>query len=170
MVPERGGAWRAAGQALAYALFAAFVGFFAVRPAWTHLGPGEAVVKVSIVHRGKPLGECRERSEEELARLPPNMRVKVVCPRERSPLELEVWLDGRLLHREVKAPSGLHHDGPSYIYHRFVVPAGEHVLRVRLRDSVRTEGYPYDRSERVRLDPGRALAVDFDPAEGIRFR
>ena len=51
-----------------------------------------------------------------------------------------------------------------------MVPAGEHVLRVRLRDSVRTEGYPYDRSERVRLDPGRALAVDFDPAEGIRFR
>ncbi len=161
---------RMLGQALAYAAFAAFVGLFAVRPAWTRLPPDTAELKVSIVHRGQPVGECRERTEEELARLPPNMRIRVVCPRERSPLELEIYLDGRLLHREIKAPSGLRHDGPAYIYHRFAVPAGEHIVRVRLRDSVRVEGYPYEREERVRLDPGRSLAVDFDPLQGIRFR
>lgn len=160
---------RMLGQALAYAAFAAFVGLFAVRPAWTHLPPDAAELKVSIVHRGQPVGECRERTEEELARLPPNMRIRVVCPRERSPLELEIYLDGRLLHREIKAPSGLQHDGPAYIYRRFTLPAGERTVRVRLRDSVRVQGYPYDREERVRLDPGRSLAVDFDPAQGILF-
>ena len=72
-------------QALLYAAFAAVVGYFATAPVYRHLPADQALIKLSFSHSGKLLAECRQRSPEELAKMPPNMRAPMDCPRERPP-------------------------------------------------------------------------------------
>jgi len=55
-------------------------------------------VRLSFSHGAKPSAPCRERTDEELAKLPPNMRVRLECPRERSPVRVEIEMDGKLLY------------------------------------------------------------------------
>lgn len=157
------------GQAALYGIFALIIGVFATWPPYRHLPPDEALIKLSFSHHGQPVSECRERSAEELAKLPPNMRVSRVCPRERSPVAVEIDLDGAPLYRDVIAPSGLSRDGASTVYRRFPVKAGEHDLAVRLKDSVRASGYTHVRSERVRLQPAQILVVDLSADKGGLF-
>ena len=160
-----------AAQAVLYALFAAAIGWFSFHPRSRQLEPDQALLKLSFSHPGQLREECRQRSAEELEKLPPNMRQALDCPRERSPVSIELALDGALLTREVVRPAGVARDGPSTLYARFVVPAGEHRLSVRINDSVREAGFNHVREEEVELDPGRILVVDFDPGKGgILFR
>ena len=42
------------------------------------------------------------------------------------------------------------------------MPVGVHQVRVRLRDSNRSEGFDYVREEQVELRPAEILVVDFD--------
>jgi hypothetical protein len=58
-------------------------------------------------------------------------------------------------------PTGLSKDGPSHIYQRFAVPAGNHVLVARLRDTNRSEGFDYNARFDVTLAPAQNLALDF---------
>ena len=154
------------GQACLYALFAAAVGWFSSRPTYQHLAPDQALLKLSFSHPGQLRAECRERSAAELARLPPNMRQTLDCPRERSPVTVEIALDGQVLARRVAQPAGLSHDGPSTLYARFLVPAGERHLAVHVNDSVRVSGFNHVREQTVQFVPGRIVVVDFDPAKG----
>jgi len=154
------------GQVLLYGLFAAAIGVFSHWPRYHPLAPGEAVIKVSFIHTGKPVGDCRPLTKEELARLPPNMRAPTVCPRERSPVTVQVILDGRMVLDHSAKPSGLSKDGASAIYARLVVPAGERMLDVRISDDVRAKGPTYEREASVRLVQGQVLVIDFDPSQG----
>ena len=155
-----------AGQAVLYALFALTIGFFSNYPRYRNLPPDEALLKLSFSHPGQLKAECRRRTPEELAALAPNMRNPLDCPRERSPVTVELALDGKLIARREIEPAGLSKDGPSTIYARFAVPAGEHRLSVKLDDSVREPGFNYERDEVVRLQPGRVVVVDFNPEKG----
>jgi hypothetical protein len=138
---------------------------------YRHLSEDEALLKLSFSHPGQLRGDCRRRMPEELQRLAPNMRQEMDCPRERSPVTVELHLDGTMLVRKEVRPAGVSRDGPSTYYARFAVPAGEHRLAVRIDDSARVPGFNHERDEAVRLDPGRILVVDFDPARGgILFR
>lgn len=154
------------GQVVLYALFAATVGWFSSHPRYRPLGPDAALLKVSFSHPGQLKAECHRRSEEELAKLAPNMRAALACPRARSPVTVELALDDRLLTHRTVRPAGLSQDGPSTLYERFEIPSGPHKLSVRINDSVRVEGYNYVREETVKLQPGRVLVVDFEPAKG----
>ena len=156
-----------AGQLALYAAFAAFIGVFASFPVYRHLAADEALVKLSFSHAGQLAHECRRRSPEELAKLPPNMRVALDCPRERSPVTVELALDGRLLAQRIAKPAGLAHDGAATLYERFVIPAGEHDLSVKFNDDRRVAGATYARETRVRLNPGQVLVVDFNPEKGV---
>lgn len=150
------------GQALLYALFAGFIGFFSTRPTYRPLPPAHALLKLSVSHAGALKADCHRRSQEELDKLPPNMRVPTDCPRERSPLVIELALDGRVLHAETAAPSGLARDGAATVYRRFVVPAGPHRIAVRLNDDVRVAGFNHQREADLDLVPGQVLVIDFD--------
>ena len=155
-----------AGQALLYALFAAFIGYFSAYPRYRHLDEREALIKLSFSHPGRLKADCRPRTAEELARLAPNMRMPVDCPRERSPVRVELKLDDKVIAEREVRPAGLARDGASTVYARFPVESGEHRLSVRINDDVRVEGFNHTREDRVRLQPGRVLVVDFDPAKG----
>lgn len=155
------------GQAVAYALLMAFVGYFATSPAYTYVDPQtKSVVKLSLAHAGKIVGECREISAEQRKRFPPGARIPQDCPRERSDITIEFRLDGELVFSKVIPPTGLSRDGAAYVYETFEVPAGEHQLEVRMRDDIRTAGFDHVRDETVTLEGGRMLVVDFMPERG----
>jgi hypothetical protein len=154
------------GQVLLYGTFAGFLGVFSSHPTYRHLARDEAVLKLSFSHAGQLAHECRRRTPEELAKLAPNMRTPMDCPRERSPIMVELAMDGQVLARREIAPAGLSKDGASTLYERFVVPAGEHRLSVKFSDNIRTPGFNYVSDERVQLHPAQVVVVDFNPARG----
>ena len=154
------------GQALLYGLFALIIGYFSSSPPYRHLPADQALIKLSFSHEGKLVSACRQRTAEELAKLAPNMRAPMDCPRERSPVTVEIDLDGTPAYRHVATPSGLSKDGASTVYHRFPVHAGEHRLAIRLNDDARATGFNYRREEIVTLRPGKVLVIDFDREAG----
>ena len=154
------------GQAVLYAAFAVVIGLFSRWPTYHHLPPDEALIKVSFTHTGKPIGDCVRQSAEELAKLPPNMRAPSKCPRERSPVRIEVDIDGSARVQRVAPPSGLSKDGASAVYERLQVPAGEHRITVRLNDDARHAGPTAEREATVSLAPAQVLVIDFNAAEG----
>jgi hypothetical protein len=158
--------WRSVlAQVPAYAAFAAFIGYFSAAPAYRHLEPGLAVVKLSLSHAGERKQECRTRTPEELAKLAPNMRAQLDCPRERSDVRVELDMDGKPLARVSARPSGLRNDLPSTVYRRFEVPGGRHTFRARLADSASGE-FRHQREVTLDLAPGGVLVVDFVASKG----
>jgi hypothetical protein len=158
------GAW--IGQVLLYGLFALAIGVFSQWPPYRHLGDDQALIKLSFSRVGKPVGDCRTLSPAELAKLPPNMRAPTSCPRERSPVTVEVDLDGTTVLKRIAPPTGLSKDGASAVYERLVVPAGEHRITVRLSDDVRARDHAYQHESTVKLVPGQVLVIDFDAGKG----
>jgi hypothetical protein len=157
-------------QLLLYVPLMFIIGYFSSYPRFTHLPEDRALLRLSFSHAGERLHECRQRSPEELANLSPNMRAQLDCPRERSPLQVEVDLDDKLLFRIEAQPSGLRHDGASTVYRRLELPTGTHRVAVRLRDRA---GGSFNRVGEVTVDlrPGATLLVDFDAQRGgFRFR
>ncbi len=164
--PARLGPAAWVGQGLLYGLFAAAIGVFSHWPPYHPLQADQALIKVSFSRVGKPVGDCRVLSADELAKLPPNMREPTRCPRERSPLIVAVDIDGVTRLRRSAAPSGLARDGASALYERLVVPAGERRIAVRLSDDVRARDAGYHREATVTLAPGQVLVIDFDAERG----
>ena len=152
-------------QLALYLPFVALIGYFSHAPRYAVLQPGEALVRLSFVHAAERKAPCRERSAAELAKLAPNMRAALDCPRERAPLLVELEFDGAVVFRRTVPPAGLQHDGNATVYHRLPVPAGRHRIVARLRD--RAEGdFNYVREATLDLSPGAALLIDFIPAQG----
>ena len=60
------------GQALLYGSFALVVGVFSRWPSYHPLSPNEAQIKVSFIHHGARIAECRPYTAEELAKLTQN--------------------------------------------------------------------------------------------------
>jgi hypothetical protein len=154
------------GQLLAYAAFAAFIGYFSFAPTYQHFDPDLALIKLSFSHAGARKVPCRQRTAEELAALAPNMRRTTVCSRERIDLLVELMVDDKVLYRAALRPAGLARDGASAVYRRFPIAAGSHVVTVRLRDSVREQGFDHVHSGTVELTRGQNFVIDFKPARG----
>jgi hypothetical protein len=154
------------GQGLFYAMFVAVIGFFSTSPAYTHLPPDETLIKLSFRHAGQLIGECRELSAEELAKLPAYKRKGTMeCPRERADVVVELELDGKQLLYEILRPTGWAHSSTSNIYRRIPVKAGKHNLKARLRDYA-GDDFKYTHEETVNLAPGRIIVIDFNAATG----
>lgn len=153
-------ALRYLGQACAYALFAAVLAYFSTSPVYQQLPDDYALVKLSFSHAAQRKEPCRERSAEELAKLPRNMRIAKDCPRERSNVVVDLEMDGQQLYHAVLPPSGLAHDGACSVYRRLPVRAGAHRFVARLKDTEQA-GFGYVREEAVSLNAGRVLVIDF---------
>lgn len=147
------------GVALVVALFSAW-------PSWRTLPEDTALLRLSFTHGGDRSASCRDRTPEELAELPPNMRRKQVCDRRRPPVYVELEIDGALAFAEALPPRGIAGSGPSQVYERFLLPAGRHDIDVRLRDRPTSEGFDYAAQTRVTLAPAESLVIDFRPEAG----
>ncbi len=155
------------GQVILYGAFAAFIGYFASSPKYRQIPDDTALIKLSISHLGDR--ECRKRTPEELAKLPPNMRAPMDCPRERSDIKLEADLDGQPVFRTVMHPTGLYKDGVSTVYKRFEVKAGSHQLAVRMNDNLVKPGFNFVKEAAITLKPGQVMVIDFNPDQGGLF-
>jgi hypothetical protein len=154
-------------QALCYALFFLPLVWLTSAPAYQQLPPELAVIKLAVRHAGAIIGECTALTSEEYADLPANMQRVETCPRERSPLRLQLLLDGETLYRESVPASGLHNDGVSSMYHRFELAAGSHHLRVLMNDDQAVAGDTWELSRDIELVPAQVLVVSF--REGFRL-
>jgi len=158
-------ALRIAAQLALYVPLMALIGYFSSAPTFSPVGANEALLRLSFLHAAQRKQPCRERSAEELARLAPNMRAALDCPRERAPLFVELELDGKVVLRREVPPAGFKRDGNATVYHRLPVPSGRHRIAVRLRDRP-GEGFDFAREETIELAPGRVLLIDFVAARG----
>jgi hypothetical protein len=145
---------------------AAFAAAFSNAPAYRQIADDTGVIKLSFSHQADRSQECRRRTPEELAKLPPNMRKLMDCPRTRRGISAEFEIDGVMVFSGEISPSGLAKDGPSQIYRRFTVPAGSHTVTARLRDTPRPAGFDHELTETVTVAPGQSLALDFRPEHG----
>ena len=159
------------GQIAATAALLAVVCYLASGPGYRYFGPEEALVKLSITHATQRREACHRRTKEELEKLPPNMRAANQCSRERVPMELAIEVDGKRVMAATAQPAGLSKDSAASVYRLFRVPAGRHTLAVRMRDSLRSEGYDFTAEQVVEMKPHAVLVVDFDDdAQAFRFR
>jgi len=157
---------RFGGQVVLYGLFAVVVGYFSTAPVYRHLEPNQGLLRLSFRHPGKFISDCRQRSAEELAKLPPQLRAQLDCPRQRSAVRVRLELDGHTLYDERFEPAGLRKDGAASAYRRLPIAAGEHRLRVQVNDDQRVQGFGYERDERVTVKPGQVVLVDFVAERG----
>lgn len=149
-------------QIFYYSLFMVLVWYFSIKPAYHHLDKDQAVIILSFVHATKVREACRKLTQEELMKLAPNMRLQLDCPRERSPLVLEVSLDQDVITQEKVDPPGFHKDQGVSFFQRVKVSAGEHKLRIWMNDDVNVKGATHQYEQIVNLKPEQQLLVDFD--------
>lgn len=152
-------------QILNYTFFMALVWYFSFSPAYVRLAPDEAMITLALSHAGKPAHECRKKSQEEMAELPPNMRVLEECPRERSAVKIEVLMDDTPVIDEIVDPPGLYKDQGVDIYQSVKVPKGEHMLEIRMNDNARVEGPTHQYQQAVSLEPAQLLVIQFNNAQ-----
>ena len=98
--------------------------------------------------------------------MPFKERKPTSCERGRWPVYVELDLDGQPLYRGTHEPAGLWNDGPSAVYERFEIPAGQHRIEARLRDDGRTSGWTHQASKLVEIGPGQNFVIDFIGTEG----
>ncbi|HMB60900.1 MAG TPA: 4Fe-4S binding protein, partial [Xanthomonadales bacterium] len=147
---------------IAYGLFAITASAFSAWPAFSLIKPGQAIVSLSFSHAGQRVEECIRLSQEELNKLPPNMRKPSNCPRERRPVQVEFRVDGETVYQQVRPPSGVWNDGESTVYARIPVYAGTHHLFIGLNDSGTDNKFDYELAAEVELKPEQHVVVEFD--------
>jgi hypothetical protein len=157
---------RLVGQFIVIAALFAIVAAFSDWPVYRQIPRGSAIVMLSFVHSADRKAECRRLTPEEIQKLPPNMRRVEVCPRGRRPIYVELDLGGRTVLRANLPPTGIAGDGPSKVYKRFVVPAGNYDVAVRMRDTPRTDGFDHERRGTVTLAADQMFVVDFRSESG----
>jgi len=149
-------------EILMYAVFSVVVGALSVWPSYELVDENHAIVSLVFSHAGERIGECRTYSQEELNKLPPNMRKPADCPRERHPVRVELRSGDQVLYQETLPPSGIWADGKASIYQRIVVPSGTQELFVGMNDTGGQTGFDYEESTTLDLAPGRNLVIRFD--------
>lgn len=154
-------------QAFNYTIFIALIGYFATSPSIRILAEDEAIITIAFAHAGESREPCRKLSNEELAKLPPNMRKPEDCPRERSPVVIEASLDGKTLYNTSLQPPGIFKDGGVNVYFSRRIPAGNHQFEIKMDDSVRKQGFNHSYEQEINIEPAQIMLVNFEPHKGF---
>ncbi|MDH5485417.1 MAG: hypothetical protein OEY43_09315 [Gammaproteobacteria bacterium] len=148
-------------QFLNYSLFMALVWYFSISPVYHQLDEDQAMITFTLGHVGKHVTPCVKTSQEELLKLPPNMRKPMSCTRERSPIVMKIQLDDMVIFEKVGLPKGLYKDQGIDVYQNIRVPAGSHRLLAWLNDDVNVEGPIYKYEQDITLKPEQHLVIEF---------
>ncbi len=156
-------------QIFNYTVFMGLVWYFSIYPPYHQLKENQAMITFTLGHVGKRVKKCRKLGQEELLKLPPNMRKPMDCPRERSPITMELQMDGKVIFRKTAEPLGFFRDQGADVYQNIKVPAGKHRLLVWINDDINVKGPIYRLEQNVRLKPEQHMIVEFN-SETSRFR
>jgi quinol-cytochrome oxidoreductase complex cytochrome b subunit/coenzyme F420-reducing hydrogenase delta subunit len=162
VVPKRARPMAYVLAGIAYVVFFVVVGWFSVWPRFSLIGEDQAMVSLSFSHAGKRIRECRRLTQEELDRLPPNMRKPEDCPRERLPVRVLFTVDDRSLYEASLPPTGLWSDGAANVYRRLPVASGMQRLFVGMNVSGEADGFDYASEQAMDLAPGQHVVIEFD--------
>jgi hypothetical protein len=154
-------------QAFNYTIFMALIGYFATSPSVRVIEDDQAMITVAFAHAGETREACRILSQEELMKLPPNMRKLDDCPRERSPIVIEATLGGKIIYSKTYQPPGIFNDGSVNLYYNSKVPAGKHTLEIKMDDSVRKQGFNHQLTQDIDIKPAQILLIEFEPLKGF---
>lgn len=149
-------------EVLMYAVFIVVIGVLSVWPPYELIEDDRAIISLVFSHAGDRIAECRILSQEELNKLPPNMRKPSDCPRERHPVRVELRLGERVLYEDTVLPSGVWSDGKASVYKRVEVQAGRHEVFVGMNDSGGSDDFDSANSAAIDMGPGRNLVIQFD--------
>lgn len=125
--------------------------------------PDHGVLRLAWRITSQKVSVCRERSREELEKLPPHMRLPRVCSDHLLPYVLTVTVDGeqRLL-RRVEA-AGAHSDRPIYIQEDLPLPPGRHAVAIAFEPDLKTAQHAKE------SDQGTAMREALSRARRFRF-
>ncbi len=153
-------------QIFNYSLFMGVVWYFSLYPAYHQLDENQAMITFTLGHVGKHVQECRRMTQEELLKLAPNMRKPMDCTRERSPITMELQMDGKVIYNKIAPPLGLFKDQGIDIYQNIKVPAGKHHLLVWINDDVKVKGPTYRLEQDISLKPEQHMIIEFNSSAG----
>lgn len=122
--------YRMLGAALAIALMAVIA--WGSSASLTVHGSTAGQLRLAWSARPERIEKCRQRTEEELARLPQHMRQPLACEGATAEYRLHVRIDGALVFERVVRGGGLRQDRSLYVFHEMTLEPGETTLEVRL--------------------------------------
>ena len=91
-----------------------------------------ATVRLSIGARPERIEKCVAQSDEQLAKLAPQMRQRLVCEGVTARYQLELRRDGELVLAQLVRAGGLRHDRQLYVFKETAVPPGRSSIDLRL--------------------------------------
>jgi len=149
-------------QILNYTMFMGLVWYFSIYPPYQRLEDNQAMITFTMSHVGKHVTECKKTSYEELMKLPPNMRKPMDCPRERSPVIMELLLDDEVIYSHTAQPVGLYKDQGIDVYEDIKVPAGRYNIKAWVNDDVKVEGPIYKHEQDIDIKEEQHLVIQFE--------
>lgn len=128
---------------------------------------GEAWVRLSWAARPERVETCRRLTDEELAKRPAHMRLRVECTGRFARYRLSVHADGAPLVLDTVQGSGLRNDRPMHVLREIPVAAGERRVQVTL---VRIDSAPaaMDMSQQGEADSSGVPPTDLLGERGRR--
>lgn len=85
----------------------------------------DAMLRLAWSARPERIENCRQRSDEELARLPAHMRQPLACEGTTAEYRLQVRVDGSLIVDRVVHGGGLRRDRRLYVFEELPLPPGD---------------------------------------------
>lgn len=134
-----------------------------------------AFLRVSIGARPERIETCREQSDEELAKLAPQMRQRVICDGTTARYDYGVWYAGRRIDSAIVRGGGLRNDRRLYVFREYRLPPGAAAVRVRLqridtvpeaRDTSRHSGRDADERDEDERDEDDDERGEHEAGEG----
>jgi quinol-cytochrome oxidoreductase complex cytochrome b subunit/coenzyme F420-reducing hydrogenase delta subunit len=132
------------------------------RSTYSFYSKEESLLIVSFKYSATPQ-KCRERSSEELEKLPEHMRTPLDCTRARLPIAVSMDLDGEKRLDKTYQPTGIWSDGPVFVYEKFKLNPGEHLIALTLQE--KPSGSTVIRTEKISLKAGHAWIFDIVPEQ-----
>ncbi|TNE58487.1 MAG: hypothetical protein EP340_05070 [Alphaproteobacteria bacterium] len=155
---------------LVYVVLAGLFGVLSQFPIYPRMPEDQAMIRLTFTLYGDRMEACRQLTQEEIAKLPQNMKRKEICERARAPLYVQLFDGDQVLFDKEVPPSGFRDDGPSVLYESFPVPIGTHKLTVNFRHSRRAEGFDLSETVHVDLTSRQHLVIDFTDQYGLSIR
>ena len=150
------------GQIIFFALLMWLVGYLSIFPKISVHDEQETELRLVVRHSGRVIGECTAVSEKELQNLPANMQRLVNCPREKSPMLVELVVDHELSFESLVTPSGLHNDGVLAEFKVFTLKTGtRHIHATATSNTHEGEIVEYYEGE-VEFSADRVVVLQLD--------
>jgi hypothetical protein len=148
---------------VAAAFSATLVGAVALGSAWPQgADVNDGVLRLGWRLTGQVKETCRERTAEELSKLPVHMRAPRACASEVLTYELTATVDDRVLVAKTVRSPGIRADRPLSVEEDLPIAPGEHVVSVtfapRDRDST---GKRLTLERRLHFEPKRVVLVTY---------